>query len=323
MKDLTVFNFKDKSITTITDENGEPWFVAKDVAEALNYVNASKAYQKYCKAPVLLDYTKTVELKIPNAHPQGTYLINESDLYRLVLKSKKKEAIAFSDWVTEEVLPSIRKTGAYAAPEVKGEVTDTTAPLPELPERMAPIFRDYIEVGKLLGLDKPNATYYANNAIRELYGCDLISYTRVRRDGPMRPALRAKTQYGVPVNNVNVMVQQAPQAPAAPAPAQAQVSTRITEFLNVRRISERLGIHARQVNEKLEQLGLQTFTRRGPRKAKIWTPTLKGQQWAVVNEPKRRKDSSTLPVVVVWQDVVLDYIRNDQVPTLAPLQVAA
>lgn len=322
MKDLVVFNFRDKNITTITDENGEPWFVAKDVAEALNYRNSAEAYQKYCKSPLLLDYSKMLQLKIPNPHPRGTFLINESDLYRLVLKSKKKEAIAFSDWVTEEVLPSIRKTGAYAAPATTTEVPKTspdgTAPLPELPERMAPIFRDYIEVGKLLGLDKPNATYYANNAIRELYGCDLISFTRVRRDGSSpQPALRAKTQYGVPVNNVNVVVNQ-----PAPVPSQAQVSTRITEFLNVRRISERLGIHPRQVNQKLEQLGLQTYTRRGPRKAKIWTPTLKGQQWAVVNEPKRRKDSSTLPVVV-WQDVVLDYIRNDQVPTLAPLQVAA
>jgi prophage antirepressor-like protein len=318
MKDLTVFNFKDKSITTITDENGEPWFVAKDVAGALGYERVANAYQKFCKAPVLLSFTETVKLNIPNPNTQGTYIIDEADLYRLVLKSKKKEAIAFSDWVTEEVLPSIRKTGAYAAPETAAEVpktsTDGTAPLPELPERMAPILRDYIEVGKLLGLQGPQATYYANNAIRELYGCDLISYTRVRRDGTTpRPELRAKTQYGVPVNNVNVMVQQAPQVPA-PRP---------TEFLNVRGLSEKLGIPAKKVNQKLEDLGLQTHTRKGTYNQKMWYPTLKGSQWSVVCEPKRRSKDSTSRPVVVWGDVVLDFIRNEQVPSLAPMQVAA
>jgi len=320
MKDLTVFNFKDKSITTITDENGEPWFVAKDVAEALHYSHASYAYQTHCKAPRILDSKESLELNIPNPHPRGTYLINEADLYRLVLKSKKKEAIAFSDWVTEEVLPSIRKTGAYAAPETAAEVPkttsgDSTAPLPELPERMAPILRDYIEVGKLLGLQGPQATYYANNAIRELYGCDLISYTRVRRNGPTpRPELRAKTQYGVPVNNVNVMVQQAPAQVPAPRP---------TEFLNVRGLSEKLGIPAKKVNQKLEDLGLQTFVRRGTYNRKMWYPTLKGQQWAVFSEPKRRVTNSNSRTTVIWGDVVLDFIRNDTVPTLAPLQVAA
>jgi len=96
---LTVFENDVFGKVQVIDREGEPWFVAKDVAEALGYSNPAEAYKTHCKAPQLLDYSFSLYLKIQNPHPRGTYIINESDLYRLVIRSKKSEAAAFSDWV--------------------------------------------------------------------------------------------------------------------------------------------------------------------------------------------------------------------------------
>lgn len=93
--------------TTITDGDGEPWFVAKDVAEALGYANTADAIRSHCKAASAIaihDGRQNREMSI----------IPERDLYRLVMRSKLPKAEKFEEWVVGEVLPSIRKTGAYA-----------------------------------------------------------------------------------------------------------------------------------------------------------------------------------------------------------------
>ena len=87
-------------------ENGEPWFVAKDVAEILGYKNGSRDIRRHCKGS-----TETV-LPSPSGI-QKTIIIPEPDLYRLIIKSTKPEAEQFEKWVMEEVLPSIRKHGGY------------------------------------------------------------------------------------------------------------------------------------------------------------------------------------------------------------------
>lgn len=93
----------------VTDRAGEPWFVAKDVAEALGYANTEQAVRTHCKG--------VLEISTPSAGGmQRTKIIPESDLYRLIMRSQKPEAEAFQDWVVGEVLPSIRKTGAYGNP---------------------------------------------------------------------------------------------------------------------------------------------------------------------------------------------------------------
>lgn len=89
----------------------EPWFVGKDVAEALGYSNTSKAIITH-----VADEDKIIKM-LPNSQNRKTvgktYIINESGLYSLILSSKLSSAKEFKHWVTSEVLPSIRKNGAY------------------------------------------------------------------------------------------------------------------------------------------------------------------------------------------------------------------
>lgn len=106
---VTPFQFHAHAVRVIT-RDGEPWFVATDVAAALGYRGAANA------ARCLADHQRgTHNLSTPGGN-QTVTLINEPGLYRLVLRSRKSEAVAFSDWVTGEVLPTIRKTGSYGAP---------------------------------------------------------------------------------------------------------------------------------------------------------------------------------------------------------------
>ena len=92
--------------------NGEPWFVAKDVAEALGYTQPAKAVREKVEA----DDKGVSKMDTPGGL-QDIIIINESGLYSLILSSKLPTAKVFKRWVTSEVLPSIRKTGGYATPE--------------------------------------------------------------------------------------------------------------------------------------------------------------------------------------------------------------
>lgn len=105
MNEMQVFEREEfGQIRTIT-RDGEPWFVAVDVCRALEHSNVSSALER-------LDDDERSKL---NLGRQGeTNVVNEPGLYTLVLGSRKPEAKAFKRWITHEVLPSIRKTGAYA-----------------------------------------------------------------------------------------------------------------------------------------------------------------------------------------------------------------
>ena len=101
------------SVRVSTDENGEPWFVAADVARVLDYRTASDAI-RYLDD----DEADTLKQRIRSENgveqERQMLIINESGLYNLIFRSRKPEAKKFRKWVTEEVLPSIRKTGSYS-----------------------------------------------------------------------------------------------------------------------------------------------------------------------------------------------------------------
>ena len=94
------------------DIDGEPWFVGKDVAAALGYSNTKDAIATHVASEdkKLIQRSEITTLEIPN---RGMTIINESGLYSLILSSKLPSAKEFKHWVTSEVLPSIRKNGAY------------------------------------------------------------------------------------------------------------------------------------------------------------------------------------------------------------------
>lgn len=120
----------------------EPWFVAKDVCNALDITNSRDAIKK------MLDDD---ERGVANFYtPAGNYqgggeqqlnIINESGMYNLIFRSRKPEAKAFRKWVTNEVLPSIRRTGTYSASGIQSPGTETSRlPLPK--------FRPFFDIWK-------------------------------------------------------------------------------------------------------------------------------------------------------------------------------
>ena len=94
--------------------DGEPWFVGKDVAIALGYKEPEKAIREH-----IPDKFKGVSVLDTPGGKQKVVVINEAGMYRLVFRSKLPAAEKFTDWVCEEVLPSIRKTGAYFVNDCK------------------------------------------------------------------------------------------------------------------------------------------------------------------------------------------------------------
>lgn len=111
MTSLTQFTFHNEYNVRIIDLNGELWFVASDVASALDYRMASDMTR------FLDDDEKGTHNLRTLSGSQDLTIINESGLYSAILKSRKPEAKKFKKWVTSEVLPSIRKTGKYEAPK--------------------------------------------------------------------------------------------------------------------------------------------------------------------------------------------------------------
>ena len=113
-KDIQIFN-NDKfgQLRTVIIDN-EPWFVGKDVADTLGYSDTNKAVAMHVD-----DEDKKLNDKTsPSFGQRGATLINESGVYSLVFGSKLESAKEFKHWVTHDVLPSIRKTGAYQIPKI-------------------------------------------------------------------------------------------------------------------------------------------------------------------------------------------------------------
>ena len=108
---IQVWDYESSEVRTV-QVNGEPWFVGKDVAAVLGYSNPRDAINKRVD-----DEDKGVAKCDTLGGVQDLTIINESGLYSLVLSSKLPNAKKFKRWVTNEVLPSIRKHGAYMTPE--------------------------------------------------------------------------------------------------------------------------------------------------------------------------------------------------------------
>lgn len=112
MADLKIFENPAFGQVRTLELEGEPWFVGKDVAEALGYSDTFGALKKHVD-----DEDKQNCQNDSFETPRGMTIINESGLYSLVLSSKLPTAKAFKRWITSEVIPSIRKHGAYITPD--------------------------------------------------------------------------------------------------------------------------------------------------------------------------------------------------------------
>lgn len=113
MNNLQVFNNPEFGEVRTIERDGEPWFVGKDVAAALGYAKERNAISSHVDD----EDKKDAPIQGPLGGPQTMTIINESGLYSLVLSSKLPTAKAFKRWITSEVIPSIRKHGAYITPD--------------------------------------------------------------------------------------------------------------------------------------------------------------------------------------------------------------
>lgn len=110
MNNLQIFNSPEFGQVRTIQQNGEPWFIGKDVAEILGYSNTPKAIRDHVD-----DEDKLTERIVLSGQNREMTIINESGLYSLILSSKMPKAKEFKRWVTSEVIPAIRKTGGYIA----------------------------------------------------------------------------------------------------------------------------------------------------------------------------------------------------------------
>ena len=114
MNELQFFKNPEFGKIRTLELGGEPWFVGKDVAQALGYSDTFGALKKHVD-----DEDKQNCQNDSFETPRGMTIINESGLYSLVLSSKLSTAKAFKRWITSEVIPAIRKTGGYQIPQGK------------------------------------------------------------------------------------------------------------------------------------------------------------------------------------------------------------
>ena len=118
---LTVYAFEGAEVRVLVDDRGEPWFAAPDLARVLGFAQAKDAIRG-------LDDDERGRQIVPTpGGPQEITTISEPGLYSLILRSRVDGAKRFKRWVTHEVLPSIRKTGSYGAPDPMAALADPAA----------------------------------------------------------------------------------------------------------------------------------------------------------------------------------------------------
>jgi len=119
MTNLNTYNFQSNDIRVV-DLDGESWFVAKDVCDVLGLGTVSKAVDQHCQPHQSRHVRKSNMTKCPISFPnRGMTTASEGGLYSLIMGSTKPQAGEFKAWVTDVVLPAIRKDGAYIMGEEK------------------------------------------------------------------------------------------------------------------------------------------------------------------------------------------------------------
>jgi prophage antirepressor-like protein len=153
---------------------GEPWFVGKDVATALGYSNPRDALSKHVDSE-----DKDVAFCDTLGGSQKQTVINESGMYSLILGSKLEGAKRFKRWVTSEVLPSIRKSGAYATDSAAAEYKARELRIKEMNAQARLLnaeTRRLVALQKEKGLSKVAVDTLAIKAMEEISGKDLGDY---------------------------------------------------------------------------------------------------------------------------------------------------
>lgn len=154
MSSLTPFSFDSREIRVLT-VNNEPWFVAKDVAEALEYSESSNPARLFAHVP---DEWKGVNPIHTPSGIQEMWCLSEPGLYFFLNRSDKPKALPFQKWIAGDVLPSIRKTGSYHLPGTS------------MPRQIEEAFSACLNIAKLCGFKDNMALLSADHGTKALTG---------------------------------------------------------------------------------------------------------------------------------------------------------
>lgn len=168
MNDIVAFDNQEFGTIRTMEINGQPYWVAKDVATVLGYKDTRHAVKQYCYDGAKRPLTDAM------GRLQQTYIIPESDLYRLIIHSKLPSAKRFEKWVFEEVLPKLRKAGSYSIKPAEDDVEALKAEITRL--RATLKSQSHIEIQQPAKLAAPPSLAYSKSKGQEELRRSYISY---------------------------------------------------------------------------------------------------------------------------------------------------
>lgn len=175
-----VFNYQnDQQVRTLTIDN-QPWFVAKDVCEALEIKDVRRAVERLDD-----DERSLTPLVDSIGKKQEMYVVNEPGLYSLILGSRKQEAKNFKRWITHDVIPSIRQKGIYV------QTTDV-----QVPELLSKVNELETKLNSFVTLDSHEQQMLQKAISRRVY--EVIQDADVRKLGFSELHREIKDRFGVP-----------------------------------------------------------------------------------------------------------------------------
>jgi len=267
MQEIVLFDFHGKSVRVIRDEQVEPWWVAADIAQILEYRMASDMTRFLDN-----DERGTQIVRTPSGD-QNMLVINESGLYSAILRSRKPEAKDFRRWITHEVLPALRKTGQYTIHQ--------PSTYPTLSERF-------------LG-GRP-----WEQVVNEIEGIkSMLAITGLDHN---QCVLGAFQRYDV-LNDTQAMAVLPPDALKLPSPnrcaelRQSDLAQRFNVVFSTGRPD------ANAVNKLLERLGFQERTKG---EMLDWTPTAYGWTFAIVKDLPKNAGTGRSERQLFWLESILE-----------------
>lgn len=177
------FEFNGFNLTTLTDDNNQIWFYAKEIADILEYSGTAQLTKRLDD-----DETQLFEWQFATGR-RTVSLINESGLYNATIGSKKPEAKAFKKWVTSEVIPSIRKTGQYNLPPANESFINVAAEAKAIHE-----------LATLFGLNGNQALLRTDKIVQQYHGISPLKLLDVQLVAPIKDKTFTPTDLGLQID---------------------------------------------------------------------------------------------------------------------------
>ncbi|MBU2766668.1 hypothetical protein HAP94_10775 [Acidithiobacillus ferrivorans] len=304
---IHAYRFGDHEVRTVVKSNGEVWFVATDVAEVLGYRDAKNMVRWLDddeKGTHILS-TLSSDPKKRGGGRQELSIISESGLYHAILKSRRHEAKPFRRWVTEEVLPTIRRTGSYHAPDgATGRIPAQSPTIPTVPVRTSPVGI----MGPLFDAPK-NELLFMGHKVSEI-AREFRAAMQIARDlvGTKNQSQEVEEQVRVTAMNIMFNMKNVDMRMFTTG-RPFLLDSYDSDFMSPTNLGQRFGLvpPARCINEILEAHGYQT-----PGTGSIlWYPTDKAKPYAVYRSFSRTDGSEYTHLF--WRPSIIP-VLSDLIP---------